>query len=66
MLKDEYVKIGDHCWALLEGELLVVLKTKNNYEVCGAWECGVCSSRLELLEIIIKPVNHENTELLYL
>ncbi len=65
-LGDADIKIGEHCWALLDGALLVVLKTdEGSYEVCGAWECGVGAHRLQILSIIPRPVGHEITKLYY-
>lgn len=64
-MKNEDVKIGEHCWALSNGLLLVVLKVdSDSFEVCGAWECGVNADYLEILEVIPRPLGHE-TDLLY-
>ena len=66
-LNDEDVKPGDHCWALANGELLVVMKDdEGTYQVCGAWECGIRLDELELLEIIPRPKGREETKLYYI
>jgi hypothetical protein len=65
-MKNSDVKIGDHCWAMSVGRLLVVLKIHPEYyDVCGAWECGIHMSDLNLLELIPKPIAHINTPLYY-
>ena len=67
-MHNDKVTIGEHCWAVTDGELLVVLKTDpEGYEVCGPWECGIGnSSQLEIIKIIKKPKGHINTKLYYL
>lgn len=65
-MKNEDVKIGQHCWAIMDNELLVVLKIKEkNYVVCGDWECEVIAHELELIEIINIPQKHEDKKLYY-
>jgi hypothetical protein len=66
-LKNNIVKIGQHCWATLDDKLLVVLKvTKNTYVACGAWECSINAESLTLINIINRPPNHQLTTLYYL
>ena len=66
-MKDEDVKIGDHCWATSQGELLVVLKVSDGgYEVCGACECGMNYDSIELISVIEKPPEHIDTSLYYI
>lgn len=66
-IKNEDVQIGQHCWAMSAGKLLVVLKVYDeSYEVCGAWECGIGADELELIEIIDRPEGHNDTKLYYL
>lgn len=66
-MTDQEVKIGDHCWALSDGDLLVVLKDEEGrYQVCGAWECGIPVDELELLEVIPRPQGFEALRLYYL
>jgi len=67
MLKNKDIKIGDHCWAISNNELLVVLKTSDrSYEVCGDWELGIGAEQINIIEIINKPIGHENTKLYYI
>ncbi len=70
MISNEDVNIGDHCWAILEEELLIVLKTTdgeiNDYQLCGDWECGCPAKWLDIISIIDKPNGHEATNLHYL
>jgi len=62
----EDIKIGEHCWALSLGKLLIAMKsTETRYEVCGAWECGLGSEELEILEVIPRPTGHEAASLYY-
>lgn len=66
-MENKDVKIGQHCWAIMENKLVVVLKDEDEgYEVCGAWECGTSAKSLTLLEIINKPKNYDETKLYYL
>ena len=68
-MKNEAVKIGQHCWALFRrtNMLLVVLKvTSNRYEVCGAWECGAAADDLDILAIIELPEDYKEYEIYYL
>ena len=61
------VKVGDHCWAISSGQLLIVLKVKDEYyEVCGDWECGMRPNELNILAVIPRPAGHETTKLYYL
>ena len=59
--------IGEHYWATLDDRLLVVLRDKDGYEVCGPWECGLLldAKRLVILEHIKRPAGHESTVLYY-
>ncbi len=66
IMHNNEIKIGQHCWAATRGELLIVLKTgKKFYQVCGAWECGITSSDLAIIEVIEKPKNYEHKRLYY-
>lgn len=66
MIKNEDVKLGQHCWATIGDRLLIVLKAEDEgYDVCGGWECGVSDKLITLLEIINKPVDHEDTTMYY-
>jgi hypothetical protein len=66
MINNNSVTIGQHCWALSLGKLLIVLKTsKTGYECCGPWECGIHSKELKIISIIDRPEGYENTELYY-
>lgn len=66
MIDNKKVKIGDHCWAIFpKGELLVVLKVSDGYEVCGAWECGCGEKDLEIISIIRRPKKYRKTILAY-
>jgi hypothetical protein len=70
MISNEDVNIGDHCWAIIEEELVIALKTTdgeiNDYQLCGDWECGCPSKWLDIISIIDKPKGYENTTLSYL
>lgn len=57
--------IGEHYWALMEDKLVVVLKTKEGYEVAGPWEGGVGSNEVKIISHISKPQQYKNTELYY-
>ena len=70
MINDSDVAINDHCWALLNGELLVVIKNFANtygafYDVCGGWEGSVKARDLELISIIERPPEYKDTLLYY-
>ena len=69
MIKNEDVNIGDHCWAIMNGELLIVLKTTdgeiNDYQLCGDWECGCPAKDLDIISIINKPHGYESIKLSY-
>lgn len=67
MLKDSDVKIGQHCWALSNCKLLIVLKAEaGGYDVCGAWECGIGADEIEIISVIDKPEGFDSTQLYYL
>jgi len=59
------IKNGDHCWAISNDQLLIVLKTEGRFEVCGAWECGIRESDIKIIEVIKKPKKAETTKLYY-
>jgi hypothetical protein len=66
MIKNENIKIGDHCWALSNNKLIVVLKTTDSvYALCGYWERSVTVEELNIISIIKKPAGHEKTKLFY-
>ena len=71
-LKDKDIEVGSHCWAIADEQLLIVLKTGKSrhkesiYEVCGAWECGMMFSNIDIIEVIKKPENHSKNKLYYL
>ena len=66
MIKDEDVKIGEHCWATSDGDLMVVLKAEDGgFQVCGAWGCGIGIDNIELIGIINRPEGYEDTRLYY-
>ncbi len=65
-MKHNEVKIGDHCWALLNNKLLIVLKISDStYEVCGGWKSSVNIDKFNTISIIEKPEGYEDTELYY-
>ena len=64
-LSDSEIEIGQHFWALLRGELLVLMKTRLGYELCGDWECGIDFDEFEIISLIDKPKGHEQTKLYY-
>ena len=70
MISNEDVNIGDHCWAIMDEELVIVLKTKdgevNDYQLCGDWECGCPAKDLDIINIIVKPKGYRNIKLSYL
>ncbi len=60
------VMINDHCWALLDGQLIVVMKVElGSYVVCGGWECTINYEDLDLLELIKLPLGRERNTLYY-
>lgn len=66
MLLDCELMIGDHCWALMNNKLVMVVKMETEgYDVCGPWECGVGIDDLTLLEKVPRPEGHHTTELYY-
>ena len=66
-MKFEDIKIGQHLWVLLDGELLMVAKFDcHGYDVCGGWECGVSKDECEIIELVNVPKGHENTKMYYL
>jgi hypothetical protein len=70
MINNKDVNIGDHCWAITDGELVIALKTTdgeiNDYELCGDWECGCPAKDLDIISIIEKPKGYASTKLSYL
>ena len=65
-MKNEDVKIGEHCWATSDGKLMVVLKREDGgFEVCGAWECGIGIDNIELIGIIDRPECYKDASLYY-
>ena len=72
MIKHKNAKINEHYWAYrlpteVNGttEILVVLKCKDGYQVCGAWECGIGDKQIVLIRKIRKPKVLEGNRLLY-
>jgi len=66
MINSDIVKPGEHCWALIDNELVIVLKDSDgDFAVCGYWECSVFEKGLKLIEIIPKPGSHIDTRLYY-
>ena len=60
------LKPGDHAWAMYDGKLMVVMRVRDGYEVCGPWECGIGEDGLELVQRIDRPKGAENVPLYYL
>ena len=65
MIDKTNVKEGQHFWALVDNELLIVGYFDDSFEVCGPWECGIPSSEIELIEEINVPKGFELTKMLY-
>ena len=72
MIPHEQTKNGCHYWAITKEnddwntkEILVVLKVRERYEVCGPWECGIESGYIEIIEEIVKPSGYEQHILYY-
>jgi hypothetical protein len=62
----EDLKIGQHLWVLVNGELLMVAKFDDDgYEVCGAWECGIPSHECEIIELVTVPKGYETAKMYY-
>lgn len=57
---------GDHAWAVLQEKLVVVMRVKDGYFVCGPWECGVDEDEVILLERIERPKSAKEMPLYYL
>ncbi len=65
-MKHNEVKIGDHCWTILNNKLLIVLKISDStYEVCGGLNSSVNIDKFNTISIIEKPEGYEDTELYY-
>jgi hypothetical protein len=65
-VENKDVKIGEHCWAIINKELLIVLKKDDYlYYACGDWECPFEDKELELISIIDKPVQYKDANLYY-
>lgn len=65
-MKIEDTKVGEHYWAIIDGNLLVVLRDETGWEACGPWECGFALNDLdEIIAEIARPAGHENTPLHY-
>jgi hypothetical protein len=64
--KDADVLVGEHCWALMGEDLVVVMKWEDGgYQVCGPWECGCPADTLQILEIIPRPEGQKDRQLCY-
>jgi hypothetical protein len=64
-MNDE-TKEDEHYWGIVHEQLLVVLRKKTHYEVCGAWECGIdLGPDIKIVAHIPRPSGHEHTELYY-
>jgi hypothetical protein len=62
----EDLDINDHAWALMNDELLVIIKDSlNTASVCGAWEGAISPRKLEIIAKIERPQGHEKTPLYY-
>lgn len=61
------MKKNDHAWALMDGKLVVVMRTseRGSYEVCGAWGSGVGSQSVTLISRIEVPKGHERKPFYY-
>lgn len=56
------VNKGDHFWALLGGELVVIFMDYNgDCTVAGAWECTIPLEQLEGISVIPKPEEYSDT-----
>jgi hypothetical protein len=50
------IKNGDFFWAIVDGELTVVMKDKKGiYFMCGNWEGALNETDFKFIEKIIKP-----------
>ena len=67
-LSHDQMKPGDHAWATVDGELVVVMcspTSYSDYEMCGPWECGCDKSQVELIQRIERPESYERVPLYY-
>lgn len=57
---------GDHFWALLDNELVVMIKTEYGYFAAGSWEGSISESELIFISKIEKPKAYETVKPYYL
>ena len=64
MTKEEANKIkeGQHFWALLEGELVITVKSNRLFFICTSWKSPIAYNELTFIETVNKPKGYEKTE----
>jgi len=64
MKKSELIN-GTHFWAKLHhndnsiDDLVAMIKSGDNYYVCGAWECSCHETEFDIIKIIELPEGYE-------
>jgi hypothetical protein len=57
---------GSHFWAKMDNRLVMMMKDgRGDYYVCGGWECPIREEYFEIIEIVPRPVGHEDAKLYY-
>jgi hypothetical protein len=65
-MKFEDLPIGQHLWVLFQDKLVMVAKfDQYQYEVCGAWECGITPEECEIVELVNVPDKFKTNQLYY-
>ena len=65
MINKDDIKEGQHFWAISGDEILVIALFRNNFEVCGPWECGIGIDDFEIIELIEVPKGYESKKMYY-
>ena len=66
MINHDNTENGKHYWAIHPSfGILVILKTRGRYQVCGAWESGIRKEEIEIIKEIEKPEGYEESHLYY-
>lgn len=65
MIKASELPPGTHFWANLDGKTAVICKAKDDYYMCGPWECALSEDDFEVLQIIPFPENYTAANLYF-
>jgi hypothetical protein len=66
MISHNETQNGKHYWAINKDfGMMIVLKTRNRYQVCGAWACGIDENEINIIEEIAEPDGYRGHNLYY-